>query len=83
MGFDFLGFTIRPCTVGKYQSRKLDKTIIKPSKPNLERHYRALAEVRARGKAQTLDQVISARNKNIVGWCNDDKTQGSTEAFQR
>ena len=34
-------------------------------------------------RATTLDQVIGALNRKIVGWCHYDKTQVSTEAFSR
>jgi RNA-directed DNA polymerase len=81
VGFDFLGFTIRQFPVGKYQSRKLYKTIIKPSKSKIAAHYHALAHTIERMHAATLDDVIGALNKQIVGWCNYYKTQVSKQVF--
>src|SRR5438477_9792230 len=53
VGFDFLGFTIRQFPVGKSQSRKLYKTIIKPSKSKIAAHYHALAHTIERMHAAT------------------------------
>jgi RNA-directed DNA polymerase len=85
VGFDFLGFTIRQFPVGKNQSRshKAYKTIIKPSKKSVDTHYHRLATTIERMRAATLDQVIGALNRQIVGWCHYYKTQVSTEAFSR
>src|SRR5713101_4518701 len=83
VGFDFLGFTIRQYPVGKYVSRKLYATIIKPSKKAIERHYRALAATRERMKAATIDAVIRTLNPKIVGWSNYFRTPVSKKAFHR
>jgi RNA-directed DNA polymerase len=83
VGFDFLGFTIRQYPVGKYVSRKLYATIIKPSKKAIERHYRALAATIERMKAATIDEVIRTLNPKIVGWSNYFRTQVSKKAFHR
>ena len=83
VGFDFLGFTIRQFPVGKYKSKKRYKTIIQPSKPSIEGHYKDLATVIERMKAATSDDVITMLNPQIVGWSNYFKTEVSTKAFQR
>jgi RNA-directed DNA polymerase len=51
-GFDFLGFNIRQYKVGKYNSGKSRngkrlgfKTLIKPSKDKVKKHYEKIAEV--------------------------------------
>src|SRR2546425_10492385 len=74
VGFNFLGFTIRQFPVGKYQSRKLFKTIITPSQSKVAAHYKDLAHTIERMRATTLDQVIGALNRKIVGWCHYYKT---------
>ncbi len=83
VGCNFLSFTIRQFPVGKYQSSKLFKTIITPSQSKVAAHYKDLADTIERMRATTLDQVIGALNRKIVGWCHYDKTQVSTEAFSR
>jgi RNA-directed DNA polymerase len=48
VGFDFLGFEVRPYRVGYHRSGRLRsgfKTIIQPSKPAQQRHDAALANV--------------------------------------
>ena len=85
VGFDFLGFTIRQFPVGKDQTKTHAsyKTIIKPSKSSIQRHYQALAAVIEGMKAATTDDVISAINPKIRGWCNYYKNAVSTRAFQK
>src|SRR6266516_2727575 len=64
VGFNFLGFTIRQFPVGKYKAKKLDKTIIHPSKNSIEGHYKvratviqpAVAEALSLGKTHTLQE---------------------------
>ena len=85
MGFNFLGFTVRQFPVGKNRTRTHAsyKTIIKPSKSSIERHYRELAETIERMRAATIDNVIGALNPKIIGWCNYYKSEVSSEAFQK
>ncbi len=85
VGFDFLGFTVRQFPVGKNRTRTHAsyKTIIKPSKISIERHYRELAETIERMRAATIDNVIGALNPKIIGWCNYYKSEVSSEAFQK
>src|SRR5437879_5399697 len=62
VGFDFLGFTVRQFLVGKNQTRTHAsyKTIIKPSRNSIQRHYQELAAAIERMKAATIDDVIRA-----------------------
>ena len=85
VGFDFLGFTVRQFPVGKDQTKTHAsyKTIIKPSKNSIHRHYQALAAVIEGMKAAPIDDVIRALNPTIVGWCNYYKNAVSTRAFQK
>ena len=85
VGFDFLGFTVRQFPVGKDQTKTHAsyKTIIKPSKSSIHRHYQALAAVIEGLKAAPIDEVIRALNPTIVGWCNYYKNAVSTRAFQK
>src|SRR5713226_9035206 len=85
VGFDFLGFTVRQFPVGRNQTKTHAsyKTIIKPSKSSLHRHYQELATVLERMKAATIDEVIRAINPKIIGWCNYYKNEVSKRAFQK
>lgn len=77
VGFDFLGFNFRQFRVGKThwiqsggtnQGKLKYKTIIKPSKAALKRHYRAMSEVIGRFKAAPQDALIQVLNPKILGW---------------
>jgi RNA-directed DNA polymerase len=85
VGFDFLGFTVRQFPVGKDHTKTHAsyKTIIKPSKRSIQRHYQELAAVIEGMQAATTDDVIRALNPKIVGWCNYYKNAVSTRAFQK
>ncbi len=85
VGFDFLGFTVRQFPVGKDQTKTHAsyKTIIKPSKSSIHRHYQELAAVIERMQAATTDDVIRAINPKIIGWCNYYKNEVSKRAFQK
>jgi RNA-directed DNA polymerase len=85
VGFDFLGFTVRQFPVGKDQTKTHAsyKTIIKPSKSSIQRHYQELAAVIEGMKAAPIDDVIRAINPKIIGWCNYYKNAVSTRAFQK
>jgi RNA-directed DNA polymerase len=85
VGFDFLGFTVRQFLVGKNQTRTHAsyKTIIKPSRSSIQRHYQELAAAIERMKAATIDDVIRAINPKIMGWSNYYKNQVSKEVFNK
>jgi RNA-directed DNA polymerase len=76
-GFNFLGFTIRQFSVGKYQSGKNTqgkllgfKTIITPSKEKVKVHYDKIADVISRHKAAPQSALIKHLNPIIRGWAN-------------
>ena len=89
-GFDFLGFNIRQYPVGKYQSgkntngKKLGfKTIIKPDKESIKRHYQKLADTIKRYNAAPQIKLIMELNPIIRGWTNYFKTVCSKEIFNK
>ena len=89
-GFNFLGFNIRQYSVGKYQSGKNAhgkrlgfKTIIKPSKEKVLRHYRDLAVIIDRHKTAPQAALVSKLKSVITGWCNYYKSVCSTETFSK
>ena len=89
-GFNFLGFNIRQYPVGKNQSGKSPrgellgfKTLIKPSKESLLKHYRELAEIVDKHKAAPQSALVSRLRLKIVGWCNYFKTGCSKESFAK
>lgn len=89
-GFDFLGFNIKQYPVGKYQSGKNSngkklgfKTIIKPSKESIKRHYQKLADTIKRLNAAPQIKVISELNPIIRGWTNYYRSVCSKEIFSK
>ncbi len=89
-GFDFLGFNIRQYPVGKYQSGKNTrgktlgfKTIIKPSKESIKKHYQKLNHTITRLNAAPQDVLIRQLNPIIKGWTNYYKTVCSKETFSK
>jgi RNA-directed DNA polymerase len=77
-GFDFLGFNIRTyIQKGYHNSGKNStggrlgfKTLIKPSKEAIQRHYDKLADIIDRYKSSTTSSLINRLNPIITGWCN-------------
>ena len=89
-GFDFLGFNIRQYHVGKYQSGKNTygqrlgfKTIIKPDKESIKKHYQKLADTIKRFNAAPQIKLILELNPIITGWCNYYRTVCSKEIFSK
>ena len=87
-GFDFLGFNIRQYPVGKYQSGKNTrgktlgfKTIIKPSREKVTKHYRKLADIVDRHKSAQQHVLISKLSPIIRGWSNYYRTVCSKETY--
>ena len=80
-GFDFLGFHIRQYPVSIHQSPKGFKTLIKPSKAAIRRHYQQLRHlIKAhRGKAQR--SLIVNLNHCIRGWSRYYSTVVSSSSF--
>uniref|UniRef100_A0A1D9GA63 Group II intron reverse transcriptase/maturase n=1 Tax=Moorena producens (strain JHB) TaxID=1454205 RepID=A0A1D9GA63_MOOP1 len=80
-GFDFLGFNIRQYKVGKNHSKQGFKTIIKPSKKEVRRHYEQLSSTIDRHRAAPQEALINHLKPIIKGWCNYYKTVCSKEVF--
>lgn len=87
-GFDFLGFTIRQYSAGKYSSSKSTKgeilglkTIITPSKQKQKVHYDQIAEVIKTHMAAPQAALISRLNPIIKGWANYYATVVSKVAY--
>ncbi len=91
-GFDFLGFNVRHYQVGKTHFVKTGgrtkewvdfKTIIKPSKSALQRHYAALGEVITQLRGASQDTVIATLNPKIRGWSGYYRTVVASRAYSR
>ena len=93
VGFDFLSFHIRQYPVGKthsgksgsqYHSKLLGhKTIIKPSKTAIHRHYQALVNMIDAHQASSQRQLIRLLNPIIRGWTNYYATVSSSDTFTK
>ena len=89
-GFDFLGFNVRQYKVGKYQSGKNTrgeilgfKTIIKPSKESIQKHYHKLVEIIDKHKAVSQQILMSKLAPVIRGWCNYYRSVCSKKTFSK
>ena len=89
-GFNFLGFNVRQYPVGKYKSGKSTrggllgfKTIIKPSKEKVHKHYRDLADTIDRFKSGPQSALVKQLKPRIIGWCNYYKSVCSKETFSK
>lgn len=89
-GFDFLGFNVRQYPVGKHASGKKPngkligfKTLIKPSKGSIKRHYEKIAGIIEKLKPAPQEVVIRQLNPIIRGWSNYYSTQVSAATFSK
>ena len=93
-GFDFLGFEIRQHKVGKDQGGKLPgtsqnqkykdyKTIIRPSKESVRKHYNELKNGLKKLTNQSVDTVIAFLNPRIKGWSNYYRYVVSSQVFRQ
>jgi RNA-directed DNA polymerase len=89
-GFNFLGFTIRQFSVGKYKSGKNTqgetlgfKTIIKPSKENIKRHYESISNIVKSHKNAPQLGLIRRLNPLISGWARYYSAVVSKEVFTK
>jgi RNA-directed DNA polymerase len=85
-GFNFLGFNIRQYKVGIYASGKNShgqtlgfKTLIKPSKEKVLKHYRVIADTIERHNSAPQAALVSKLNPIIRGWANYYSTVVSKE----
>lgn len=72
-GFDFLGFTIRQFPTKRNASENDThsfKTLIKPSKEAIKRHYQAISMIVKVHMAKAQWKLISELNPVIGGWSN-------------
>ncbi len=83
-GLTFLGFDIRQYPVSNYNTVQGGgyKTLIKPSKDAIKRHYRQLAETIGRNKAARQENLIGLLNPIIAGWSNYYRAVVSKGIFQ-
>ncbi|MBX9256212.1 HNH endonuclease [Desmonostoc muscorum CCALA 125] len=87
-GFDFLGFNVRQYEVDDNHSAKSSrgkllgfKTLIKPSKKAIKKHYDAIAEIIDAHKSAPQAALIAKLNPIIRGWTNYYSTKVSSETF--
>lgn len=87
-GFDFLGFNVRQYPVDDHHSSKSPqgkvlgfKTLIKPSKKAIKKHYDAIAEIIDAHKSAPQAALIAKLNPVIRGWVNYYSTVVSKETF--
>ncbi len=92
VGFDFLGFHIRQYRVGRTHSGKTCgrkpkllgfKTIIKPSKEALYRHYQAIQKIVDTHPTTPQARLIGQLNPIINGWTAYYATVASKKAFSK
>jgi RNA-directed DNA polymerase len=83
VGFDFLGFEIRQYPVSQYNAKQGFKTLIKPSRDAIKRHYAQLCAIIRKNQAAPQDQLIRQLNPVIVGWSKYYSAVISKASFQR
>lgn len=88
LGFDFLGFTVRQFSVGKYHTafngkgQSLGfKTLIKPSKQNVKRHMEKIDKIILAHRSAPQAALIQRLNPLISGWSNYFSTVVSKMTF--
>jgi RNA-directed DNA polymerase len=69
-GFNFLGFNIRQYPLGKHQSKRGYKTLIKPQKEKVQAHHQRLADIIVEMLAMPQEVLIGKLNPIIRGWSN-------------
>lgn len=93
-GFNFLGFEIRQHKVGQdrggkfpslFQHKKCQnyKTMIRPSKESVRKHYNDLKNGLKRRINQSVDTVIAFLNPRIKGWSNYYRYVVSSQVFRQ
>ena len=82
-GFDFLGFEVRQYPVSRYNAKQGFKTLIKPSRAAIKRHYAQLCAIIRKNQAAPQDHLIRQLNPVIVGWSKYYSAVISKASFQR
>jgi len=67
-GFDFLGFEVRQYPVSRYNAKRGYKTLIKPSRTAVKRHYAQLGAIIRKNQAARQEILIEQLNPLVVGW---------------
>jgi RNA-directed DNA polymerase len=83
-GFSFLGFQLRqyPASKDNTSRGRGFKTLIKPSKAAVKRHWATLSELISQNKAAKQANLIGVLNPVIAGWANYYRAVVSTKTFQ-
>jgi RNA-directed DNA polymerase len=82
-GFDFLGFEVRQYPVSQYNAKRGYKTLIKPSRTAVKRHYAQLCAIIRKNKAARQENLIEQLNPVIVGWSRYYSAVVSKAVFRR
>jgi len=82
-GFDFLGFEVRQHPVSQYNAKRGYKTLIKPSRTAVKRHYTQLCTIIRKNQATRQDRLIEQLNPVIIGWSRYYRAVVSKALFQR
>lgn len=80
-GFDFLGYNVRQYKVNNTKSGF--KTLIKPSKKAIKKHYEKIAQTVRNNKTAKQENLIRLLNPIIRGWCNYNSSVVSKEIFSK
>jgi RNA-directed DNA polymerase len=82
-GFDFLGFEVRQYPVSQYNAKRGFKTLIKPSRTAVKRHYAHFGAIIRKNQAARQEDLIEQLNPVIVGWGRYYSAVVSKAVFQR
>jgi len=82
-GFDFLGFEIRQYPVSHHNAKGGCKTLIKPSRDAIKRHYAQLCTIIRNNRAARQENLIGQLNPVIAGWSQYYRAVVSKAVFQR
>jgi RNA-directed DNA polymerase len=82
-GVDFLGFEVRQYPVSRYNAKHDFKTLIKPSRTAIKRHYTRLCTIIREHQAARQQNLIEQLNPMIIGWSRYYRAVVSKAVFQR